>query len=195
MIKCSQLFSRGPWIVLLVAALSLAGCTATYQAALDRPTARGDTLSLTRLNSRLAERHVVLRRVNGEETQGTYLRSSQDSCYLLTNDSSTVSTVVILTSNIRSVEYKDHWSGFVGGLIGGFVVGVLLGAATVAYAWSGGTPVIGFALLAACIFSFIGLPILGAVDGVHSTVLFPADSTKETVLQQVAPDPSADANN
>ena len=50
---------------------------------------------------------------------------------------------------------------------------------------SGDTPV-AFVFLLGAVASLIGLPIIGGIDGIPNTIVFPRDSTTSTVLEQPA---------
>jgi hypothetical protein len=116
-----------------------------------------------------------------------YVRSSPDSCFLLASDSCTVPTVVP-TSEIKTIEYADHWSGLVGGLIAGAGLGLLLGGAAFSLSWSGTSPALAYLALLASLASFIGLPIYGGVDGIPNTIVFPSPAPKPTGHELTAPD-------
>lgn len=183
-VRSSHLVRLTPFAVGLLAAMLLTGCSATYQVALDRPTARKDTLSLTRLNNRLANRRVNVSQANGQEIQGIYMRSSADSCYLLSNDSATVPTVVPI-ADIKTIEFRDHWSGFLAGLFGGVFGASVFALATFAIAYGqGGNSPFAYLTFAACLFSLFGLPIIGTVDGIKNTIVFPHDHTSSVAPQQ-----------
>jgi hypothetical protein len=176
---CSE---RRFWPVLLIAALFLAGCSATYHVALDRPTARNDTLSLSRLNSRLADTRVIVHRVSGPDLQGSFESCNADSSRFL-GDSSGVQAIVP-TSDIKTIEFADHWSGLLGGLLAGFAgffvcvsLGVLIG-------YHDPKNPITFVFLLGALFSLFGLPIIGGIDGIPNTIIFPRDPTTSPVLQR-----------
>jgi len=159
---------------IFLATMLLGGCTTTSQVTFDTYSTRSDTLGLARMNNRLADRFVIVRQVGGEEVRGTFQRCSEDSCYLLIDDRAN-DPIVLANRDIESLQYKDHWGGLVLGFFAGLgtiIVCGLLGS--LAYSRDAGVAVL--IALGGVLFGFIGAPIIGGVNGVTNTLLFPCDS-------------------
>jgi hypothetical protein len=102
----------------LITALVVSGCGYTMPVVLDtKETASGDAMTIAKLNDHLADRHVVLHTIDSGDVEGQYVMCLRDSCWYL--DGSTNSKLCLPTTEIRSIEYRNHATGVVCGFLFG----------------------------------------------------------------------------
>jgi hypothetical protein len=117
---------------LLISAFLISGCGYTVPVVLDCDTAHGDTVTVSKLNEKLADKEVVLHTSNGKTPNVQFMAASSDSCKYI--DNSTGLPVTMPMRSLGRIEYRNHVNGaidgfFEGALIG-FGAGAILGAVT-----------------------------------------------------------------
>ena len=169
---------------LLISALLISGCGYAVPVVLDRDTAHGDTVTVSRLNEKLADKGVVLHTLEGNRLDVQFITASSESCRYV--DDSTGLPAAMPMRSLSTIEYRNHLNGAIDGFFEGALIGLgvgaILGAVTAHHSEPGVDAV--FAGVAGGMLGAVIGAVWHGISGERTDYAIPQDSLVVSPVQE-----------